>query len=153
MIRYFQPNDKEQLRELVIASNIFQKQNIEKELIDVEATKVSTATHFEQVLTNPDKEYILAEENGNIVGFILVEVSTVYKGSASIIDLFIVEDFRAQGLGKKLMEKGMQWLQEHGVKKVRVSAHKSNAAAIHLYKEFGFEEEVETYLSLEKTFW
>ena len=153
MIRVYQPTDKESLHELVIASNIFQKQQLEKETIDIDQTREVTSKNFEQSLTHIGQsyQYVVAEVDNQLVGFIFVEVSPVYKARGSIVDLFILEDYRNQGIGKQLMEKGLEWLKANGVKKVGVGAHKSNTAALHLYKEFGFEEEEETYVSLQKT--
>ena len=151
MVRDYKENDKEQLRQLVIESNLYQKRSLEKEVLDTEKVRDQTSNLFDGVLQHPeDQHYIVAEIDGKLVGFILVEVSGMYVGRGSVDDLYIQSEYRNKGIGKALLQAAFEWLKDNGVKRVGLGVHKSNEVAIKLYKSMGFEEEPETYLSLEK---
>lgn len=150
-IRNYESSDKEELRQLVIESNLYQKGSLEKESLDTEKVKEQTLDIFDGVLKHSDdQQYIVAEEDGKLVGFVLVEVSEMYVGRGSIDDLYIQSEYRGKGIGKALLQAAFDWLKGKGAKKVGLGVHKSNDVAIKLYKSMGFEEEPETYLSLEK---
>ncbi|SRR5260221_3550370 len=143
--------DKKELRQLVIESNLYQKGSLEKESLDTEKVKEQTSSLFDGVLKHPeDQHYIVADAEGKLVGFILVEVSGMYVGRSSIDDLYIQSEYRNKGIGKVLLQAAFEWLKSKGAKRVGLGVHKSNEVAIKLYKSMGFEEEPETYLSLEK---
>lgn len=150
MVRLYKNQDKEQLCALVIESDLYQKQQLEKEGVDAPKLKELTTLHFERNLNNEDRQYIVAEHEGEIIGFILVEVSPVYVGQGFINDLFVLLDQRRRGWGKKLSHAALVWLKEKGIKTVSLSVHTSNAEAISLYKQHGFKEKPELYMSLEK---
>ncbi|PIY80800.1 MAG: hypothetical protein COY80_01090 [Candidatus Pacebacteria bacterium CG_4_10_14_0_8_um_filter_42_14] len=148
-IRTFQPQDKDQLLNLLIESNLFQKSQIEKESINEQEVRGTTTKHFNDNIEIKDFNYFVAEDEGKLVGVIQVEVSSVYKGRGSIDDLYLIAEYRNQGLGKQLMKVGLVWLKEKGVKKVGLAVHKDNLAAVKLYESFGFEDEPDSYRSLE----
>lgn len=52
--------------------------------------------------------------------------------------LYVSPDYQRQGLGKKLMEKGMEWLGNE--KPTFIHAASYNTNAINFYKSFGFVE-------------
>lgn len=151
MIRKYKNEDKESLRHLVIESNLYQKGALEKEALDKEKVKEQTSSLFDGVLEHPeDQRYIVAEVDSQLVGFILVEVNGMYVGRGSIDDLYIQSEYRGKGIGKLLLQAAFDWLKSKGAKRVGLGVHKSNEIAIKLYMSMGFEEEPETYLSLEK---
>lgn len=150
MIRDYQDTDKEQLRQLVIESNMYQKGRLEKEALDIEKVRAKSAEIFESVLEEKEQHYIVATDGERLVGFILVEVSSMYVGRGSVDDLFVQEGYRSQGRGKELLDAGLKWMKERGVQKAGIGVHRSNEVAIKLYINAGFEEVPETYISLEK---
>ena len=149
-IRAYQPSDKDQLRELVIESNLYQKQRLEQESLNVEEVQTGTARIFNQNIEEKNFQYIVAEDNQKLVGFVLVEVSSMYVGKGSIDDLYLRETYRGQGIGKKLVQAAIDWLKQKNIQSVSLAVHKTNQAAIKLYTEFGFTDESESYRYLRK---
>lgn len=149
IIRSFDLKNKDQLLRLVVESNLFQKSQIEKEVIDENQVKEITTKHFNENINVVDFHYFVAEENGNLVGFIQVEASSVYKGHGSVVDLYLVTKYRNQGLGGQLLQAGLDWLKGKGTQTVGLAVHKDNLAAVKLYESFGFTDEPKTYRSLE----
>ena len=63
---------------------------------------------FKVVLKSPDNYVFVAEENGKIIGFATVSVRTLVrypKPIAELDELFVAEEFRKHGVGKKFMSK------------------------------------------------
>jgi GNAT superfamily N-acetyltransferase len=55
-------------------------------------------------------------------------------------DLFVEEPARGAGLGAALMEAALERARERGCRRVELDANERNAAAIALYRRFGFSE-------------
>lgn len=56
------------------------------------------------------------------------------------IGMFIIREFRGKGLGSRLMEKTIAYSREIGLSHLDLQVYTSNAAAIALYRKFGFQE-------------
>ncbi|WP_295129079.1 GNAT family N-acetyltransferase [uncultured Chitinophaga sp.] len=91
----------------------------------------------------------ICEHNGKMVGFLMA----FHRGDHAQLRYFILlPDYRSMGLGKKLMQGFMDYLQESGLKSAYLWTTKEQEAASGLYRRFGFEltEEKETE-SFDKT--
>ncbi len=63
---------------------------------------------FKEVLKSPDNYVFVAEENGKIIGFATASIRILVryvKPIAELDELFVVEEFRKHGIGKKFMQK------------------------------------------------
>ena len=58
--------------------------------------------------------------------------------SADVETLFVFPEYRKNGIGYALVSEFLAKVKENGVGKVFLEVRKSNAAAISLYKKFGF---------------
>ena len=59
-------------------------------------------------------------------------------GHGEIASIAVTEDYRGQGLGKKLLESVSRNLLKQGVDKIMLQVRPDNASAIHLYETSGF---------------
>ncbi|MGD8403588.1 MAG: GNAT family N-acetyltransferase [Anaerolineales bacterium] len=86
---------------------------------------------------DPERNRIWAcEHNGRMIGFLLL----IDRGEAAQLRYFLIEpEYRGIGLGSKLLELYMDFLQECGYKKSYLWTTHELDAAIHLYKRFGFK--------------
>lgn len=58
------------------------------------------------------------------------------------LGVYILRDWRDQGVGTALMDAAMTWaLTQPEVRRVELEVMTTNARAIHLYEKFGFERE------------
>jgi GNAT superfamily N-acetyltransferase len=65
-------------------------------------------------------------------------VSTVMlNGVAEIDSVFVVEGYRGKGLGGKLVEGALDWIDEHDVKEVRTSVVWGNEEVLPFYQRHG----------------
>jgi ribosomal-protein-alanine N-acetyltransferase len=76
----------------------------------------------------------------NKIGFILTPYNYTHLEDAQILSIAVVEDMRGHGIGTKLLEKGLGYLKEQGVKEVKLEVRPWNASARAMYKKMGFQE-------------
>ena len=81
---------------------------------------------------------LLAEADGVIVGSIHVERSRFGFGE---IGMAVARDWRGRGVGSALLAAAIEWARDEGMHKLSLSVFPHNAAAIALYRRFGFVEE------------
>ena len=90
---------------------------------------------IEAELTNPCARYLVARENGEVIG---------YAGMWLVIDeghvtnVAVRADKRGQGLGKELMKRLIQLAADSGMIWMTLEVRHSNKVAQNLYHTFGF---------------
>jgi RimJ/RimL family protein N-acetyltransferase len=92
---------------------------------------------------SPSSEvHLLAFRGDRLVGHLTVERDRhpVTRHVASLA-IAVAADERGRGIGRRLMQAGLDWAREVGVEKVVLSVYPHNEAAIALYRSFGFVEE------------
>jgi putative acetyltransferase len=81
---------------------------------------------------------IVAEAGAELIGGMWV-VGTFF-GSGEIA-MLVARDWRGKGVGSALLAASIDWAREHGLHKLSLSVFPHNAAAIALYRKYGFEQE------------
>ena len=142
-------NSKEvnQLAELVRLSQHYQRLELEGGIHD-EAFHKATNGYLARSLDHPGYTYIVAEDEGSVVGFIHLQATleTMY-----IEDLYIDPLHREHGAASGLLEAAVQKAIDRGVKRLRLAVHEDNATAHQMYLKAGFHQVESTYLDMEKT--
>ncbi|MDR0341521.1 MAG: GNAT family N-acetyltransferase [Nocardiopsaceae bacterium] len=96
--------------------------------VDIEASAASA-----------DLDSIIVAVAGNqIVGSIGIDRSRYGFGE---IGMVVAREWRGRGAGSALLAAAIEWAREHGLHKLSLSVFPHNAAAIALYRKFGFVEE------------
>ena len=90
-------------------------------------------------LTQPGAQAFVAEEAGEVVGFVLV--ARVGQGRGHVITLDVRAGWRRCRLGTALLERAEQWLAEQGVTRVRLETAVDNAAAVAFWQKVGYRLE------------
>lgn len=84
----------------------------------------------------------LAELDGKAVGYLsgaLREPSTWRTvRMAEIFALYIVPDYRSQGIGEQLVRSFVPWARERGAERIAVAAFAANEDALRFYRRVGF---------------
>ena len=88
-------------------------------------------------LHSEDSHCIVAESRGIIAGFILTERSAEF---AHVITLDVLESYRRQSVGSKLLEAGEREASAHGAAIMYLETATTNKAAIALWKKHGYCE-------------
>lgn len=75
---------------------------------------------------------------GEILGSLSVEVSRFGFGNLAMA---VARQWRGRGVGSALLAAAIEWAREQGLHKLTLIVFPHNAAAIALYRKFGFIEE------------
>jgi ribosomal protein S18 acetylase RimI-like enzyme len=88
--------------------------------------------------------FIARNSHGQSAGFVWVDqIRSGFTGfvQAYILDLFVTEMYRSQGLGRRLMAQAEDWAREHNLTSIGLSVAKHNIAALGLYEKLGYKTE------------
>lgn len=110
----------------------------EGEWIATEAPlRTDWADRFRSVVDADDSTWFVAEVNSDVVGglFVREELGLAHIGMA------IVGQHRGVGLGRLLLNHGVEWASSRGCHKVTLEVWPHNARARRLYESAGFVEE------------
>ena len=124
----------------------------EEFMSDVEATREKRMEILRKALRNPDYELVVAELDGETVGFIDQWIIHDFAHGAKlsyIQNLYITSKHRRKGIGSKLLEEIIRSTENKGVLEIHIVTEFENKPAINLYRQHGFVEES---LQLEREF-
>ena len=102
--------------------------------------------HFlEATLRDPLEQVWLARVDGEVVAYCSVYVSYVtgmYNAQieATLGDIYVAPEHRAEGIGKLLLSQAKHWAQIMEANTLRLNVHSANSHAISYYLKHGFEE-------------
>lgn len=100
---------------------------------------------YEQFTNNKDACILIAKYNnetlGYVYGFIQNNGNIFNKNIAQIDALFVKEQYRGNGISKKLIQEFTKWAKDKGCSYVELSVCNNNLKAINLYKNEGFKTE------------
>jgi len=88
--------------------------------------------------------FIARDSNNQTAGFVWVDqIRSGFTGvvQAYILDIFVTEVYRGQGLGRHLMTQAETWAQEYNLPGIGLSVASHNLAAIGLYETLGYKTE------------
>ena len=80
----------------------------------------------------------VAVAGSEVLGSLHVQPSSHGYGD---VGMAIAREWRGRGVGSALMEAAIEWSRERGLHKLSLSVWPHNAAAIALYRKYGFVEE------------
>lgn len=117
----------------------------EMTLTDLEQMKNTLYSDFDnfwsynvlkQELENENTTYIIAKENGVVVGFAGISVCL---DEATLNNIVVKKSCRGRGIGGELLESLIDICGDLNAKTLTLEVDTSNEPAIHLYEKFGFK--------------
>ena len=97
-------------------------------------------------ITNPNADYILAEQDGAVVGLMNIKkevrpnVPIFTQGEFAEIENIVVDkNHRTQGIGTALFEEAKKWAQERGLKSIQLVSWAANTLSTEFYINKGFK--------------
>lgn len=87
------------------------------------------------VFNNETLKITVARSNGEYIGYC---ISTIIDGKGEIESLHVDAANRGNGIGKKLVMKHMEWMNEKNCKVIGVTVSQENEPTILFYKKLGF---------------
>ena len=100
-------------------------------------TPWSRSAFEEELAQNRLARYIVAEDNGAIVGY---AGTWLVINEAHVTNVAVSSQRRREGIGRLLMQNLMELARENGMESMTLEVRVSNAAARHLYEQMGFVE-------------
>lgn len=92
---------------------------------------------YREYLTDPNKVIFLAYADNELAG--QIRLLKWWNSYAYVDDLAVETRFRKHGVGRALMERGIEWARTKGFFGVMLETQDINAAACRLYDRCGFE--------------
>src|SRR5262245_161919 len=106
-------------------------------------TPAGYASFLQTQLEEPNTTVLVAEEQGEVVGYSYATVEGVdymsLRGPAGVLhDLVVAFEHRGRGVGRLLLDETLAFLQAHGAPRVVLSTAEGNAVAQRLFADAGF---------------
>lgn len=91
--------------------------------------------------------FLVAEENGEVVGYVMCRIETVLpsfkmisiRKKGHVISIAVLPKYRRQGVGYALMQEAMRSMLLYNARECFLEVRASNTPAVKLYKKLGFE--------------
>lgn len=93
---------------------------------------------FEEILTNPDRIYLVAEYENRIVGGCMM---TMIAGEGDVSNVAVNEAYRGKHIATKLMRELLWYGEKNGIGDFTLEVREQNHAAIRLYENADFVSE------------
>jgi RimJ/RimL family protein N-acetyltransferase len=100
--------------------------------------------YIQNILENENETIIVAEKDGEVVGWIVFESTQNRKrmSHTGSFGILIRNNYRGLGIGKMLLQVLLEWAEKNPlIEKVSLAVFSSNHRAISLYKKKGIIEE------------
>ena len=94
-----------------------------------------SAGSFRDALSTDLSFGLVAESGGEIAGYL---IGRVIVGTGEILNLAVAPDWRRLGIGRQLLDAGLEALSARGAEEVYLEVRESNAGALALYQAAGF---------------
>jgi ribosomal protein S18 acetylase RimI-like enzyme len=142
-IRKYQLSDLDTIKQITILcfDGVSMDQNLEERfgLINDRDWRFRKARHIDlDVATNADGIFV-AEVDGQVVGYVTTRVDPV-TSVGGIPNFGVLERYRNQGIGRRLLETAIAYLRSEGMQLARIETLEQNPIGQHLYPSVGFQE-------------
>ena len=97
--------------------------------------------------THAPKAFLVALENEKVIGYIMCRIERgissfkrafpVKKGH--IVSVAVLHDYRHRGIGRDLINRGIEGMGSYGATEIFLEVRKSSVAAVIVYEKLGFE--------------
>lgn len=137
-IRQIREDDDKALADII-------RKNLEKFHLDIPGTVYfdPELNHLSRYYTgNPGKRayFVVEDGQGLVLGGIGIDCFPGFENSAEIQKLYLSEEAKGRGLGKKLLKTAEEYAAGAGYKSLYLETHTNLEIAIHLYEKAGFHE-------------
>jgi len=90
--------------------------------------------------------FFVAEENGEVVGYIMCRIETGLSGffrglikKGHIVSVAVLPPYRRKGIGEALVAKAVENMRFYNAKQCFLEVRVTNTAAVNLYRKLGFQ--------------
>lgn len=108
-----------------------------KDSLQIDFDEFWTASILKSEIESENSKYIVAKENGEIVGFAGVIITPV---DVEITNIVTKKSKRKKGIGKLLLDKLIEMAIKTNLETISLEVNEKNEIAIYLYEKCGFEK-------------
>ncbi|MGH2424869.1 MAG: GNAT family N-acetyltransferase [bacterium] len=99
--------------------------------------------YLKTLMAREDALALVAKEDLEIIGYAVGRITTLppffeHRFRGYIHDVYVREEFRRRGLGRRLVEEILAWFDRRGVTLVELTVAANNSEAIPFWKRLGF---------------
>ncbi|MGG4603416.1 GNAT family N-acetyltransferase [Paenalcaligenes sp. Me131] len=107
---------------------------------EAEHTRSDTdwAQRIATALASQHDRIFLAYHNDVACGLVWCKLATQSATTAELFQMWVAPAQRGHGAGTRLLDAAVHWAKNAGMRTVALGVTQSNAAAIHLYSQYGF---------------
>lgn len=127
--------------EINIIKNLWEKNRQYHEKSSEHFKELYGSISFDQIikalqgLDNESLKITVAKSSDEYIGYC---VSTIIDGEGELKSLHVDETCRGNGIGKKIVDKHIEWMKEKSCKAIGVTVSQENESTIWFYKKLGF---------------
>ena len=108
-------------------------------------TPLDYASFLETQLARPDVAVLVADENGDVVGYAYAAIEGYdymsLRGPAGVVhDIFVEPDSRGRGVGRLLLDAALAFLRARGAPRVVLTTAEGNEVAKRMFARAGFRQ-------------
>lgn len=99
--------------------------------------------HLGKMLQDPDRRVFVAEQESEVVGYLVVQKGTrppvlAHSTRGIFGEIFVSPSARCRGVGRELVEAGLRWFREEGLAMAEVSYASDNPMSVPFWEGLGF---------------
>ncbi len=119
-----------------------QEAKLDARLVIAAGAERVARSHWEVILADRTTAIFVADDQGELVGFLHAEIrrnEPAYRSErfGEIVDLFVSEPHRSRGIGARLLETAVEWFDSHNAPEYRVSALVASPDAARFFERHG----------------
>ena len=117
-------------------------------LLPEEECRKLSLSHATASLEDENRIFLVAEDAGVPVGFILLEIQTrppiyIVQHYAAVDSVVVAQEYRKKGVFKALLERALELLKERGIELIELRVDAENEEARTAYEQLGFSQRQE----------
>ncbi len=130
--------------------SLWQESRMYHEKLDSRLSMVPDAAskvqgYCQEQLSSDSASYVLAIEDQQPIGYISVQLQKgppvfEYPQIGFIDGLYVKDEYRRRGIGKKLVSLALEWLQDKAIVRIQLTVAALNQGGIDFWKNCGFTE-------------
>ena len=146
-IRNTNQKDFKELFELVMENMKYHMKLTKLNWEPISKIRKAELSELRKDFKNSKTKIFVSEVEGKIVGYVNCSLQeknpyTKTKKKGEINDLFVLEKYRKQGIGKALINETISFFKSNNVKNISISVNSNNIPTLKVYEKFGFKESV-----------
>ena len=105
-----------------------------------------TTVFFLDLYERFPETFIVAEIDGEVVGYIMCRIETGFSNSSfgigkkgHVVSVAVLTQYRGCGIGQALLKEAMKGMRKYNAKEIYLEVRVSNDSAVSLYKKLGLE--------------